>query len=120
MATAREIRASVRAEVEAQVKVREDAALSVAAAWTKVEKAQQVLAKAERDAGTAVTKATGSIAAPDLAKLTGIPLADLRRLTRSGKDDSTDHDGDTPGVELADSAPADAQHLDAEPIPAGA
>ena len=90
MATAREIRAAVRAQHAQQVRGRQDAALAVAAAWDKAEKARERLAAAERRAGAAVTAATATATAQlplaDLAALAGIPITDLRRLVRLGKD----------------------------------
>jgi len=85
LATAREIRAAVRAQHAQQVRGRQDAALAVAAAWDKAEKARERLAAAERRAGAAVTAATAQLPLADLAALAGIPT-DLRRLVRLGKD----------------------------------
>ena len=86
MASAREVRTVVRAQIAEQVKARQDAALAVASAWDKAEEAREKLAAAERNAGAAVAAATEQLAIPDLAVLTGIPITDLRRLLRAGKD----------------------------------
>jgi len=86
LATAREIRAAVRAQHAQQVRGRQDAALAVAAAWDKAEKARERLAAAERRAGAAVAAATAQLPLADLAALAGVPITDLRRLVRLGKD----------------------------------
>ena len=86
MASAREIRAAVRAQHAQQVRGRQDAALAVAAAWDKAEKARGRLAAAERQAGAVVTAATAQLPLADLAALAGVPINDLRRLVRLGKD----------------------------------
>jgi len=86
LASAREIRAAVRAQHAQQVRGRQDAALAVAAAWDKTEKAREHLTAAERRAGAAVTAATAQLPLADLAALAGIPITDLRRLVRLGKD----------------------------------
>jgi len=86
VASAREVRTVVRAQIAEQVKARQDAALAVASAWDKAEEAREKLAAAERNAGAAVAAATEQLAIPDLAVLTGIPITDLRRLLRAGKD----------------------------------
>ncbi len=82
MVSAREVRATVRAELAEQLKVRQDTALSVAAAWARLEKAREKLAAAEREVGSAVVTGSMSVPLPQLATLTGIPVADLRRLSR--------------------------------------
>lgn len=85
MASAREVRAAVRAQLADQLNERQDAALSVAAAWSKVEKARERLAAAEEHAGTVVATAVTTVALADLSALAGIPAADLRRLNRKTK-----------------------------------
>ncbi len=85
MATAREIRAAVRAQHAQQVRGRQDAALAVAAACDKVEKVRERLTAAERQAGAAVTSATAQLPLADLAALAGVPVSELRRLVRLGK-----------------------------------
>ena len=98
MASAREIRAAVRAQHAQQVRGRQDAALAVAAAWDKAEKARQRLAAAERQAGAVVTAATAQLPLPDLAALAGIPITDLRRLVRTGKAAArSEQSGEGPG-----------------------
>lgn len=97
MASAREIRAAVRAQHAHQVRGRQDAALAVAAAWDKVEKVRQRLAAAERQAGAAVAAATAQLPLADLAALAGIPISELRRLVRLGKDaKAPEHSGSAP------------------------
>jgi len=86
VASAREVRTVVRAQLAEQVKARQDAALAVASAWDKAEAAREKLAAAERNAGAAVAAATEQLAIPDLAVLTGIPITDLRRLLRAARD----------------------------------
>ena len=88
MASAREVRAAVRAQHAQQVKGRQDAALSVAAAWDTIEKARDRLTAAERRASATVTAATEQLPLPDLAALAGVPIAELRRLVRAGKQTS--------------------------------
>ena len=83
--TAREVRAAVRAELAKQVHARQEAALTVAAAWGKVEKARERLAAAEREAGTAADTAAQKLTVADLAKLAGVPAAELRRLIRASR-----------------------------------
>lgn len=85
MATAREVRAAVRAQLAEQVKTRQDAALAVAAAWAKVGKARDKLAAAEREAAEAAVSATADLSIADLVALAGVPETDLRRLLRAGK-----------------------------------
>lgn len=92
MATAREVRAAVRAQLAEQVKARQDAALAVAAAWAKIGKARDKLAAAERDAAEAVMAATAQLSIADLAALAGIPEPELRRLARSHKTKGTADD----------------------------
>jgi len=96
VASAREIRATVRAQHAQQVRGRQDAALAVAAAWDKVGKARERLAAAERQAGAAATAATAQLPLPDLAALAGIPITDLRRLVRLGKDATAEQSGSAP------------------------
>jgi len=86
LASAREIRAAVRAQHAQQVRGRQDAALAVAAAWDKVQQARERLAAAERQAGATVTTATAQLPLADLAALAGVPISELRRLVRLGKD----------------------------------
>jgi len=98
LASAREIRAAVRAQHAQQVRGRQDAALAVAAAWDKVGKAREHLRAAERQAGAVVTAATAQLPLPDLAALAGIPITDLRRLVRTGKDAARpEQSGEGPG-----------------------
>jgi hypothetical protein len=83
--TAREVRAAVRAELAEQVRARQEAALSVALAWAKVEKARERLAAAEQEVGTAALMAVEKLPVADLAKLSGVPTAELRRLIRAAR-----------------------------------
>ena len=82
MATAREVRAAVRAQLAEQLHARQDAALSVAAAYSKVDKARQRLTAAEREAAAVVHAATAHVPLAELATLAGISPTDLRRLRR--------------------------------------
>lgn len=90
MASAREVRAAVRAQMAAQMTARQDAALAVAGAWSRVEKARERVTLAEADAAAAVTTATAVVPLLDLAALAGVPLADLRRLARTPKATTAD------------------------------
>ena len=85
MATAREVRAAVRAQLAEQMAARQDAALSVASAWSKVEKARERLAAAERETSAAVATATEHLSLADLSRFSGVPATELRRLARGGK-----------------------------------
>jgi hypothetical protein len=85
MATAREVRAAVRAQITEQINARQDAALAVAAGWSKVEKARERVITAEIEMRDAVVTALETVPVTDLAALTGIPAADLRRITRTAK-----------------------------------
>lgn len=106
MASAREVRAAVRAQLAEQMAGRQKAALSVASAYAKVEKARERLAAAEQEAGSALAVATKAVPLGDLAALAGVPVAELRRLSRSRQDTTTD----TPAGDLvnpaADALPA--------------
>jgi hypothetical protein len=75
----------VRAQMAEQMAARQKAALSVASAWGKVEKARERLSAAERDAKTVVVDAADSLPLSELAALSGVPVTELRRLTRSTK-----------------------------------
>lgn len=83
--SAHEVRATVRAQLNEQLKVRQDAALAVTAAWARLEKAREKVTAEERNAGTAVARACGTVSVPELASLTGITVTDLRRLARFGR-----------------------------------
>src|ERR1035437_2822835 len=83
MATAREVRAAVRAHLTEQLNARQDAALAVAAGWSKVEKARERVTTAETEMRAAVVTALETVPVTDLAALTGVPAADLRRITRT-------------------------------------
>jgi hypothetical protein len=124
MATAREVRAAVRAQLAEQMKARQDAALGVAAAWAMVGKAQERLAAAERDAADAVLLATAQVSVADLAALAGIPEADLRRLLRAAKAGAgaaSPEDAATEQVPAANATVARQRAADvAEPATAGA
>ncbi len=85
MASAREVRAAVRAQLAGQLNARQDAALAVAASWSKVEKAQERLAAAESDARNVIAGAVATVPLGELGTLAGVPAADLRRLTRKPK-----------------------------------
>lgn len=85
VATAREVRAAVRAQLAEQMARRQKAALSVASAYAKVEKARERLAAAESQASTALATATKTVSLGELVTLTGVPAAELRRLTRESK-----------------------------------
>jgi hypothetical protein len=85
MASAREVRAAVRAQLAEQLNARQDAALAVAAAWSKVTKAQARLATAETEARAVIADAVATVSLGELGTLAGVPAADLRRLTRKAK-----------------------------------
>ncbi len=85
MATAREVRAAVRAQLAEQLNARQDAALAVAAGWSRVEKARERVITAEAEMRDAVVTALETVSATELATLTGVPAADLRRITRTAK-----------------------------------
>lgn len=121
MATAREVRAAVRAQLAEQMAGRQKAALSVASAYAKVEKARERLAAAEQEAGAALTVATDTVPLGELVTLAGVPASELRRLTRGRQDAPADAPG-TDLVELAtDTLPAPtgpAPSLVAKPVAA--
>lgn len=91
MATAREVRANVRAQLAAQLAGRQKTALSVAAACAKVEQARERLAAAERDAASTLATASTTVPLAELATLAGVPASTLRRLSRAGKHPPADH-----------------------------
>lgn len=106
--TARQVRARVREQMAQQMAAREQSALAVASAWDKVEKARARAAAAEDAARAAVSDAGDSFTLPDLADLSGVPLAELRRLARGPRttadpaaatDESTDQDTDPGGTD---------------------
>ena len=109
MATAREVRAAVRAQLAEQLHARQDAALSVAAAYAKVDKARQRLTAAEREAAAVVHAATAHIPLAELATLTGIPPTDLRRLSRVRPTTETEAEPDPTSTRPAepDNPPSD-------------
>ena len=105
--TARQVRARVREQMAKQMAAREESALAVASAWEKVEKARARAAAAEGEARTAVTDAGDAFTLPDLADLSGVPLAELRRLARGPR--TTTAPATTAGDDVAggtDDAPA--------------
>jgi hypothetical protein len=75
----------VRAQLAEQLSARQDAALAVAASWSKVTKAQERLAAAEDSARTVIAEAVATVPLGELGTLAGVPAADLRRLTRKPK-----------------------------------
>jgi hypothetical protein len=85
MSSAREVRAAVRAQLAEQLTARQDAALAVAAAWSKITKAQERLTAAEDSARAVIADAVATVPLGDLVALAGVPAADLRRLTRKPK-----------------------------------
>ncbi len=98
MASAREVRAAVRAQLAEQMAGRQKAALSVASAYAKVEKARERLAAAEQEARAALVVATKTVPMGELVTLAGVPASELRRLTRGRQDASAD----SPGADLVD------------------
>lgn len=108
VASAREIRAAVRAQMSAELAAREKAALSVASSWAKVEKARERLAGAEQEASSAVLAATEKVSVGDLAPLSGVPVAELRRLSKDGRQNAT-----APAAAADTAAPASAAAADA-------
>ncbi|GAA2036121.1 hypothetical protein [Pseudokineococcus marinus] len=83
--TARQVRSRVREQMARQMAAREESALAVATAWDKVEKARARTTAAEDAARAAVVDAGSTFSLPDLADLSGVPLADLRRLARGAR-----------------------------------
>lgn len=86
MATAREIRARVRAQMEAELRAREEAATSVAAAVEKVARGRERLEALEQEAGVTVSTAVVRVPLTDLAALAEVPVGELRRLMRRMSD----------------------------------
>ena len=85
MATAREIRAAVRTQLAETMAARQKAALSVASAYAKIEKARERVTAAELEASTALTAATETVPLAELATLSGVPAAELRRWNKTAK-----------------------------------
>lgn len=114
--TARQVRSRVREQMARQMAAREESALSVATAWDKVEKARARATAAEDAARTAVADAGSTFSLPDLADLSGVPLAELRRLARGARTTT----GTTPPA-AADDAGEDQDQSTAGPTttPAG-
>jgi len=106
VATARE----VRAQLAEQMASRQKAALSVASAYGKVEKARERLAAAEHEACAAIATATGTLPLTELVALAGVPAPELRRLARGSKQEAPDGvahpgEGTAPGPTPGDGAP---------------
>jgi hypothetical protein len=80
VATARDIRAKLRAEVEAQLKAKEKSALAVGRAIEKQTKASGALATAERAVADAVRDAKEVLTLEELATINDIKAAELRAL----------------------------------------
>lgn len=99
MASAREVRAAVRAQLAEQMAGRQKAALSVASAYGKVEKARERLAAAEQEAGAALATATETVPLAELGSLAGVPATELRRLSKGARQEPTN------GTAQADIAP---------------
>ena len=104
VASAREVRAAVRAQLTEQMAGRQQAALSVASAYGKVEKARDRLAAAEQEASAALATATRTVRLAELVSLAGVPAAELRRLTRGAKQEPAD--GASPAGALPATDPA--------------
>jgi hypothetical protein len=125
--TAREIRAAVRAKAQEELKKREDAAIAVAGVLEKRAAVLEQLAAVEREAKDLILIAQERLPLPDLAELTGVNVADLRRLARSGGETPPSDPGGggrAPAGESATSSAAavatDAAGTDGPPQPAGA
>ncbi len=101
MATAREVRAAVRAQLTEQLNARQDAALAVAAGWSKVEKARERVTTAEAEMRDAVVTALETVPVTELAALTGVSAADLRRITRTAKTPPAATNGAAPAESAA-------------------
>lgn len=99
VASAREVRAAVRAQLAEQMAGRQKAALSVASAYGKVEKARERLAAAEQEAGAALATATETVPLAELVSLAGVPAPELRRLSKGARQEPTN------GTAQADGAP---------------
>lgn len=106
MATARQVRAAVRAQLAEEMKAREDAALTVAKSWAKVSKERDRLAAVEQEAATEIAAASRTVPLGELATLSGVPVADLRRLLKSADTAAPKVDGHRPasGADTADRA----------------
>lgn len=96
MATAREIRAAVRAQLAETMAGRQKAALSIASSYAKVQKARERVTAAELEASTALAAATETVPLAELATLSGVPAAELRRWNKSAKQGPAG-DTDAPG-----------------------
>ncbi len=89
MASAREVRAAVRAQLAEQMAGRQKAALSVASAYGKVEKARERLATAEQEASAVLATATETVPLAELGSLAGVPATELRRLSKGVRQEPT-------------------------------
>lgn len=96
----------MRAQLAAQLSTRQDAALAVAASWERVGKARDRLVAAEQSAASAVATAAASVPVSELAVLTGIPVAELRRLSRQAAPNGADTNDPSPAASPGSSAPA--------------
>jgi len=85
VATAREIRAAVRAQLAEAMAGRQKAALSIASSYAKIEKARERVAALELEASTALAAATETVPLAELAALSGVPAAELRRWSKGAK-----------------------------------
>lgn len=83
VATAKDIRVKVKAQLAEQLRIREEAAISVVTGAAAVETAQGQLDAAEATYARAVSDAITVIGVKDLADLTGVSPASLRRLSKS-------------------------------------
>lgn len=122
VASAREVRAAVRAQLAEQMAGRQKAALSVASAYAKVEKARQRLAAAEQEASAALATATETVPLADLVSLAGVPATELRRLSKGARQEPTDgaaHTGVAPTAGPAAAATTTVPVQASEPVPAG-
>lgn len=120
MATAREVRAAVRAQLAEQMASRQKAALSVASAYSKVEKARERLAAAEQEACTAIATATETLPLTELVALAGVPAPELRRLTRGSKQEAPDGTAHPGGETAPDPASGDGAPFGGTPEPVAA
>lgn len=80
MATAREIRARLRAEIETRLKAKEKSALAVGRAIEKQTKAIGALATAERAVADAVRDAKEVLTLDELAGINDVKPAELRAI----------------------------------------
>lgn len=114
MVSAREIRARVRSQMEQELRMREEAVVSVASAVEDFDKLELQLDAAARRAGSEVNSAVQKVSMTDLAALADVPVMKLRRLARR-----TGEEGESSAaLEAAPTEPLDPD-LGTPPMPTG-